>query len=136
MKPVVRSRFEDAAIRPSAQRAAIAEYVLHTRDHPSADEVWTAVKLKYPMVSRATVYNTLGLFVRKGLLREFVLAPGRIVYDPHVAPHHHFIDDKSGAIQDLPLEALRVTGAKGLDGIDVREVQVVVRGRRTASKKR
>ena len=60
-------------IQPSAQRVAIAQYVLHADDHPSADEVWERVRARFPMVSRATVYNTLNLFVRKGLLREFVL---------------------------------------------------------------
>jgi Fur family iron response transcriptional regulator len=129
MKPAMRTRFEAAAIRPSAQRAAIADFVLRTKAHPSADEVWTAVKAKFPMVSRATVYNTLGLFVRRGLLREVILTPGRVVYDPLVKPHHHFVDDESGEIRDLPIESLRVSGAKALDGIDVREVQVVVRGR-------
>lgn len=134
MKPVVRKRLESSAIRPSAQRGAIAEYVLSTKDHPSADEVWRAVRARFPEVSRATVYNTLGLFVRQGLLRELVLAPGRIVYDPHVAPHHHFVDDRTGEIHDVPLEAIRVSGVKGLRGIEAREVHVVIHGRRRAKK--
>ncbi|MBL8739409.1 MAG: transcriptional repressor, partial [Planctomycetes bacterium] len=47
-------KLERAGIRPSAQRVAIAAYVLATEDHPSADEVWNRVKADFPMVSRAT----------------------------------------------------------------------------------
>jgi len=116
-------------IRPSAQRVAIAEYVLRTEDHPSADQVWTKVKARFPMVSRATVYNTLQLFVQKGLLRQHVLAEGCTVFDPKIEPHHHFVDDDTGAIHDIPWGSLRVGRIDELTGVDVREYQVVLRGK-------
>jgi Fe2+ or Zn2+ uptake regulation protein len=117
-------------INPSAQRVAVAEYVLHTDEHPSADEVWTRVKARFPMVSRATVYNTLNLFVDKGLLRQFVLTEGRVVFDPKVEHHHHFIDEDTGTIHDIPWDALEVSDVESLRGFDVREYQVVMRGRK------
>jgi Fe2+ or Zn2+ uptake regulation protein len=117
-------------IQPSAQRIAVAEYVLDTLDHPSADQVWDRVRRRFPMLSRATVYNTLNLFVRKGLLRELVLAEGRVVFDPKVEPHHHFIDERTGRIHDVPWNAVRVSRIDSLRGFDVREYQVVMRGRR------
>jgi Fe2+ or Zn2+ uptake regulation protein len=122
-------------IQPSAQRLAVAEYVLRTQDHPSADEVLARVRGRVPMISRATVYNTLNLFVEKGLLRQFVLAEGRLVFDPHMAPHHHFVDDVTGTIHDVPWDALEVKRVEKLQGLDVSEYQVVLRGRRTASRK-
>ncbi len=125
----------DHGIQPSAQRLAVAEYVLRTQDHPSADEVLARVRGRVPMISRATVYNTLNLFVEKGLLRQFVLAEGRLVFDPHVAPHHHFVDDESGTIVDVPWDALEVRKVEKLQGLDVKEYQVVLRGRRGAPKK-
>ncbi len=117
-------------IQPSAQRLAVADYVLSTEEHPSADQVFARVRERFPAISRATVYNTLNLFVAKGLLREHVLAEGRVVFDPNVEPHHHFIDEETGAIQDVPWDALEVRGAHGLRGLDVRDFQVVLRGRR------
>ena len=122
-------------IQPSAQRVAIAAYVLHTDEHPSADLVWKRVQARLPYVSRATVYNTLNLFVEKGLLRQFVLAEGRLVFDPHMAPHHHFVDDVSGTIHDVPWDALEVRKVEKLQGLDVSEYQVVLRGRRSPSRK-
>jgi len=123
-------------VQPSAQRLAVAEYVLHTQDHPSADEVLTRVQGRVPMISRATVYNTLNLLVAKGLLRSFVLAEGRLVFDPHLAPHHHFVDETTGTIQDIPWEALEVRKVERLQGIEVHEYQVVVRGRRSPSRRK
>ncbi len=120
----------DHGINPSAQRVAVADYVLHTQDHPSADEVWTRVRSRFPHISRATVYNTLNLFVEKGLLRQFVLTEGRIVFDPNVGDHHHFIDEESGQIFDVPWDAVKVSDVGQLPGFEVREYQVVMRGKR------
>jgi Fe2+ or Zn2+ uptake regulation protein len=122
----------DHGIQPSAQRLAVASYVLGTEEHPSADQVFARVRDRFPMISRATVYNTLNLFVEKGLLRALALAEGRVVFDPRMAPHHHFIDETSGAISDIPWDAVEVKNldAAALRGLDVREYQVVMRGRR------
>ena len=129
-------RLERAGIRPSAQRVAIAAYVLATEDHPSADEVWNRVKADFPMVSRATVYNTLQLFREHGLVQQLVLAEGSVVFDPKVEPHHHFVDDDTGAIHDIPWAALRVGKVDELEGVDVRDYMVVVRGRKKDGKRR
>jgi Fur family transcriptional regulator, iron response regulator len=123
-------------IQPSAQRVAVAEYVLETEEHPSADQVWARVKDCFPMLSRATTYNTLNLFVQKGLLKELVLAEGRIVFDPNVDAHHHFIDEETGTIHDVPWSAISVKNVDGLKGYDVREYQVVMRGKRTRPRAR
>ncbi len=117
-------------IQPSAQRLAVAQYVLRTDAHPSADQVWARVRARFPMISRATVYNTLHLFVDQGLLRQLVLAEGKVVFDPHVARHHHFVDDATGEILDVPWDALDVRRVEALKGVKVREYQVVLRGRR------
>lgn len=125
---------ETNGIKPSAQRVAIARYVLHTQDHPSADEVWGQVRRAFPIVSRATVYNTLNLFVQKGLLQHLVLTEGRLVFDPNVEKHHHFIDEDSGKIYDLPWDAMQVSRVEQLEGFDVRDYQVLVRGTKRATK--
>ena len=119
-------------IQPSAQRVAVADYVLHTDEHPSADQVFAKVRKTFPMLSRATVYNTLNLFVEKHLLRELVLAEGRVVFDPKTDAHHHFIDESTGRIHDIPWQAVKVSQIDRLEGYEVSEYQVVIRGRRRA----
>ena len=122
-------------IQPSAQRLAVAAYVLDTDEHPSAEEVLRQAKARLPMISRATVYNTLNLFVKKGLVRELVLAEGRSVFDCNLELHHHFIDEATGTIHDVPWTALRVSRVEQLAGYEVKEYMVVLRGRRAHTTK-
>ena len=135
MPPRTATLLQEHGINPSAQRVAIAQYVLRTEKHPSAEQVLTRVRRKFPMVSRATVYNTLNLFVEKGLLRRHSLPEGTIVFDANVENHHHFIDEATGAIHDVPWDAVRVSDIESLDGFHVTDYQVVMRGRRNPDKK-
>jgi Fur family transcriptional regulator, iron response regulator len=129
MKPTpAADLLRDHGIQPSAQRVAVADYVLFTADHPSADEVWSRVKESFPWVSRATVYNTLNLFVEKGLLRTLDIADNAVVFDPNMDKHHHFIDERDGSIHDVPWEKVQVCNISGLRGYEVRDYQVVMRG--------
>lgn len=120
-------------IQPTAQRLAVARFVLDAKSHPTADEVWGRVRAKNPTLSRATVYNTLNLFVEKGLLCAQALQEGAVVFDPCVTPHHHFIDEKTGTIHDVPWEAVKVTGERSLREYEVKDYQVVLRGRKRRS---
>jgi len=121
-------------IQPSAQRLAVASYVLDTDEHPSAEEVLRQAKANLPMISRATVYNTLNLFVDNGLIRELVLAEGRSVFDCNLEQHHHFIDESTGTIHDVPWDALRVSRVERLVGYDIKEYMVVLRGTRAPAR--
>lgn len=82
------------------------------------------------MISRATVYNTLNLLVDNGLLKQLILSEGKVVFDPMTAPHHHFIDEGSGRIYDIPWNSLEVRNVSQLKGLEVHEYQVVLRGRK------
>lgn len=123
-------------VQPTATRAAVAEYVLATDEHPSAEQVLKRAKVRLPMISKATVYNTLHLFVAKGLLRVLTLAEGNVVYDCNVDRHHHFIDEQTGAIHDVPWAAVHVAKLERLPGYDVRDYMVVMRGRKKAPRSR
>ncbi|MCU1348531.1 MAG: Peroxide stress regulator [Acidobacteria bacterium] len=116
-------------IQPSAQRLAVAEYVLNTTEHPSADVVFKRVAGSVPYISRATVYNTLNLFVAKGLLRSLNIAEDCVVFDPKLETHHHFIDEETGTIHDIPWEKVQVCNIERLRGFQVDGYQVVMRGR-------
>lgn len=132
MSSTIANVLREHGISPSAQRVAVADYALANEDHPSADEVWTRVKKTFPQISRATVYNTLNLLVDKGLLKMLAITEGRCVFDPRLTPHHHFVDEESGAISDIPWEEIKVSKVSKLEGIEVTDYQVVVRGRRIA----
>ena len=117
-------------VQPTPQRIAIAKAVLQAKVHTSADNLWKTVKESCPTISRATVYNTLNLFVEKEILKAQIITEGRVVYDPCVEPHHHFIDEETGDIYDIPWDVIKVKGEKALSDFDVYEYQVVMRGRK------
>ena len=130
--PDMISTLRTQGIQPTPQRIAVAEYVLQTETHPSADEEWEEVQRTCPTISRGTVYNTLNLFVEKGLLQPQLLREGTVVFDPHVEAHHHFIDEETGCIYDVPWQAVNVSGEDSLEGFEVTGYQVVMKGRAKA----
>lgn len=135
MKPNVVRILEEHGIQPTAQRVAVANYVLSTDEHPSADHVWTQVQESFPMISRATVYNSLNLFVEKGLLRELHLTPDSVLFDSNMERHHHFIDEDTGRIYDVPWDHIEIRNAKPVAGFEMHDCSVVMRGRRRPAKR-
>lgn len=125
----VEDTLRERDIQPSAQRVAVADYVLHTAEHPSADLVWKRVRERFPWISRATVYNTLNLFVEKGLLQRLTIAEDSVVFDPILETHHHFIDEETGTIHDVEWERVQVCNIETLREYDIRHYQVVMRGK-------
>jgi len=119
-----------AGLQPTPQRLAVARYVLGTTSHPTADEVLEEARRVCPTLSRATVYNTLARLSERGLVQPQAIQEGAVVFDSRVQKHHHFIDEATGKIHDVPWDALVVSGAKNLPHYSVREYQVVMRGRR------
>lgn len=112
----------------------MVEYVLKAKSHPTAENVLENARRKCPTVSRATVYNSLNLLVEKGLLKTQILKEGTVVFDPNTGNHHHFIDQETGVIHDIPWESLTVQGKDSLKDFVVLEYQVILRGRRRKSK--
>lgn len=117
-------------IQPTPQRIAVVECVLTNTSHPTADDVLISARKKCPTVSRATVYNTLNLLVEKGLIGMQTIREGAVVFDPNVEKHHHFIDEDTGEIYDIPWDQLEVKGKEKFKNFEIHEFQVIMRGRR------
>ena len=124
----VAKTLEGLGIQPSAQRMAVAEYILNTEEHPCADQVLATVSSSFPFISRATVYNTLNLFVEKGLIRGLHLSEGKVVFDANLDKHHHLIDESTGRIHDIAWDKVQVCEVKEIEGFDILDYQVVLRG--------
>lgn len=115
-------------INPTSQRIEIARALFLRSEHLSAEEIFSLVNSESARVSKATVYNTLGLFADRGLIREVVADPTRIFYDPNTAPHHHFYDTSTGKLMDIPAEDVRIHSLPALpDGMRMEGVDVIVR---------
>jgi len=124
-REVVAGRLRAHGIAPTHQRIEVAYVLLERCEHLSADRILALVNARHAEVSKATVYNALRLFLEKGLIRELIVDPAKVFYDPNTEPHHHFYDVVTGELTDIPGDAVRIEGLPPLPpdkvaaGIDV-----------------
>jgi Fur family iron response transcriptional regulator len=128
-----RTILEQHGIRPTSQRVKVAELLLVSPRHMTAEQILGRLRESDGRVSKATVYNTLNLFVAQGLAREIHADPERCVYDSTMAPHHHFQNVDTGEMIDIHPEDLSFARLPELPpGTEIESVDVVIRVRRKA----
>ena len=126
-------RLQEYDILPTQQRLQIARVLLTGDQHLSADRVLELVNAAGNRVSKATVYNTLGLFARKGIVREVIVDPSRVFYDTNSSPHHHFYNVDTGELSDIDAREIPVEQLPDApQGTLIDGVEVVIRVRERA----
>ena len=119
---VLRRALEASGQRFTEQRAAVFRFLAATDSHPTADEVFLAVRSEVPAVSLATVYKSLETLVGCGLATKLTYGDGSARYDGRMDPHHHArclqcsrIFDVAGRLPEDRISELR----DGADGFRV-----------------
>ena len=85
----------------TAQRIAVLRAV-HLAPHATADEVAVAAHGTIGSISRQSVYNTLGAFVERGIVRRIQPIGSVARYEDRVGDnHHHVVCRTCGAIADV-----------------------------------
>ena len=102
------ARLRGCGITPTQQRVRIGEVLFEKAQHVSAEQVLTMVNRTQAGVSKATVYNTLGLFAKKGLLNEVIIEPGKVFYDTNLNRHHHLYHMDSGVLEDISADQVKI----------------------------
>ena len=98
----VAHRLTELGYRLTPQRMMILSAIEGSESHISAEEIYAQVVAKYPHVNISTVYRTLELLKRLGLVTETDLGEGRVRYHPaDKGHHHHLVCEECGAIIDL-----------------------------------
>ncbi|MEM2339591.1 MAG: Fur family transcriptional regulator [Nitrososphaerales archaeon] len=82
------------------QRLAICEILFSYKSHPTADEIYKRVSQKFPTISLSTIYQTLNLLMKLGLIQELGFPNISSRYDANTSPHIHIICPKCGNTQD------------------------------------
>jgi len=119
---------EDHSIRPTSQRVDIAKVLLAKPQHLSAEQVLAHVNTKDNLVSKATVYNTLNLFVDKGLIKQVIIDSRYVFYDSNTEPHHHFYNEDTGLLYDIDDEEMLLKEIQNLPKNTVQKgIDVVIR---------
>ena len=124
MREEIKERLGRHGVSATIQRLDVAEILFAAPQHLSAEQIIARLRANGKNVSKATVYNTLNMFVAQGLLREVHVDPERTFYDSTTAPHHHFYNMDSGQLMDIPADQVALeripdvppgTAAEGVD---------------------
>jgi len=125
---------QDCGLKPTEQRVRIAEILMQTPKHMTADQILAIVRASNRPISKATVYNTLKALCDHGLIRQIHLDPERSVYDSTRAPHHHFHDLDTGELRDIGPEEIEFSRFPAIpEGMEAEGIEVVIRLRRKQS---
>lgn len=124
----ISDRLRQHGIAPTHQRIEIAHALFSRCEHMSADQIMAVVNTRHSETSKATVYNTLRLFLEKKLIREVIVDPSKVFYDPNTSPHHHFYNMASGELTDIPADNLMIAGLPTPpEGMLADSIDVIVR---------
>ncbi|MDY3006114.1 transcriptional repressor [Anaerococcus sp. AGMB00486] len=118
---------KEHGIRVSHQRLMVLDYLVNNMKHPTADDIYKDLKSKDPILSQATVYNTLNLFVENNIVSELDFNESRKRYDFYNKHHSHFICVDCGDILDLNvgIDNLKLDE---LEGYSINSVDITIRG--------
>ncbi len=112
------------------QRRAVYAQLLEQRDHPTADQVYEALSVRLPGLSRTTVYRVLETLVTQGFARKVHHAGAVARFDPVTDRHHHLVCDACGRLADLEdalVPTIRVPETRGT-GFRIRDYSISFTG--------
>lgn len=124
-------RMRTVGLRPTRQRLALSELLWQGCDRHVTAEMLHAESFRQGIeVSLATVYNTLHQFTEAGLLRGVSLGGGCCFFDTNTLPHHHFLNEDTGTLMDIPAEVMEIQGLPSLPkGTRMSSVDIIIRVR-------
>ncbi len=99
----LRRALERAGWRYTRQRAEVFAYLRCVESHPTAEQVFAAVRRHIPNISLATVYKALEALVDAGLAARLADGSGPLRYDGRPEAHYHLRCERTGQVRDLPL---------------------------------
>ena len=121
------SRLRELGYKITPQREYLLELFLASKDHPSAEALYTMVKEKFNYISLSTVYNTLNTLVDMGLAKTIYLED-KTYFDPNIEPHSHFICEHCGSIYDLEPVSVNLSDIKNENIAYSTGVEVFIHG--------
>lgn len=98
------SHMRDHNIRITKQRKHIIRFMLESRDHPTAEDIYQAIKDKDTTMSLATIYNNLNLLVKEGIISEMKFSGVTSHFDFNDDDHNHIKCSYCGKIADVVLD--------------------------------
>ena len=124
----IKQSLEGGGLRCTPQRYAVMAFLMESKRHPTAAEIFEAVNRVDPRSSRATTYNNLRDLVQAGLVREVAVEGRSARFDATGTQHHHFICDRCGNVEDVDWYDVPKPAPRSLGKRVVRECELIFRG--------
>jgi Fe2+ or Zn2+ uptake regulation protein len=121
------SFLREKGIKASYQRLRIFDYLQKSKEHPTVSTIYDDLLPEIPSLSRATVYNTLNLFVDKKIAKVLPLEDHESRFDIMAEDHAHFRCDSCGEIFDIPSENIDLR-LKNMPEFSVLEKEILIKG--------
>lgn len=118
---------KEDSIKITPQRLEILRYLDNHRTHPTVEEIFSELKEKNPSLSKTTVYNSVELLKKHGLIQSITISISETRYDFKNKMHHHFLCRKCGKIIDIDIECPNIERVRK-EGFDVEEVHGYFKG--------
>ena len=122
------NKLREHDVAPTSQRIEVADILLSRPQHLSADQIIDQLNALGSRVSKATVYNTLKLFSKNGLIKELNVDPSRRYYDSTTHAHHHFYNVDTGELTDIAEDRVSILGLPKLpQGTERESVEILIK---------
>jgi len=93
-------------LRVTPQRIAVLDAISNRSDHPSAEDISDAVRIRNPNIAIGTIYNILETFSKTGIINHVKTDKGSMLYDYILEKHHHLYCNNTDRIEDYYDEEL------------------------------
>ncbi|MCD6329903.1 MAG: transcriptional repressor [Candidatus Cloacimonetes bacterium] len=100
----IKKMLDNENIKPTYERLSILQYLEKNHNHPTVAMIYEELVKKIPTISKTTVYNSLNLFMEKGIVAPLYITGSEVRYDLSTSQHHHFLCEQCGKIYDLTID--------------------------------
>ncbi|MCL4545712.1 MAG: transcriptional repressor [Chloroflexi bacterium] len=121
-------RLRSSGGKVTPQRLFLFRALEENKSHPTAEELYEAVRAELPTLSLGTVYKILGELVEIGEVRTLESGDGLTRYDPNTDPHEHLQCRRCGRLLDVNTDIVSVTAPIEVDGFLVTGHRVILEG--------
>lgn len=97
----IEEMLREKRIKVTPQRMAVYAVLRETKKHPNVEMIYQQLKPSYPAMSLATVYKTVDVLNKVGLIQELNVGEGGLRYDAMITPHPHVYCEKCGQVDDV-----------------------------------
>ena len=119
-----------SAKRSTIQKQVIYEAVNELKIHPSSDEIYEYVRIKYPNISRGTVFRNLKQMADNSEIKRVEVPNSADRFDFNCSDHYHMLCKECGRVYDVEIDYVSdmLSRIKDMNGFKIEKHDIVFKG--------